>query len=78
MKVEGVIGKSKSIIKSIRQHTGAWNNVHELIPKDEERIKIFCWLGAKFSSIRIEIFLLFTLKILIPDYQYCSVYLGSW
>ncbi|KAK9672421.1 hypothetical protein RND81_12G099500 [Saponaria officinalis] len=38
MKVGGVIGKSGSIIKAIRQHTGAWVNVHELIPGDEERI----------------------------------------
>ncbi|KAL3838060.1 hypothetical protein ACJIZ3_022651 [Penstemon smallii] len=34
----GVIGKSGSIIKAIRQHTGAWINVHELIPGDEVRI----------------------------------------
>ena len=38
VKAGGVIGKSGSIIKSIRQHTGAWINVHELIPGDEERI----------------------------------------
>ncbi|CAN6564725.1 unnamed protein product [Malus baccata var. baccata] len=38
MRAGGVIGKSGSIIKSIRQHTGAWINVHELIPGDEERI----------------------------------------
>ncbi|XVF53374.1 hypothetical protein PTKIN_Ptkin05aG0094300 [Pterospermum kingtungense] len=38
MKAGGVIGKSGSIIKSIRQHTGAWINVHEVIPGDEERI----------------------------------------
>lgn len=38
MKAGGVIGKSGSIIKSIRQHTGAWINVHELILGDEERI----------------------------------------
>ncbi|KAG5559522.1 hypothetical protein RHGRI_009149 [Rhododendron griersonianum] len=38
LKVDGVIGKSGSIIKAIRQHTGAWINVHELIPGDEERI----------------------------------------
>ncbi|XP_048232902.1 RNA-binding KH domain-containing protein RCF3 [Ricinus communis] len=38
MKAGGVIGKSGTIIKSIRQHTGAWINVHELIPGDEERI----------------------------------------
>ncbi|XVE64420.1 hypothetical protein DITRI_Ditri07aG0099200 [Diplodiscus trichospermus] len=38
LKAGGVIGKSGSIIKSIRQHTGAWINVHELIPGDEERI----------------------------------------
>ncbi|TXG48595.1 hypothetical protein EZV62_024470 [Acer yangbiense] len=38
MKAGGVIGKSGSIIKSIRQHTGAWINVHELMPGDEERI----------------------------------------
>ncbi|XP_040939584.1 RNA-binding KH domain-containing protein RCF3 isoform X2 [Gossypium hirsutum] len=38
MKAGGVIGKSGSIIKSIRQHTGAWINVHELIPGDDERI----------------------------------------
>ncbi|XP_022763690.1 RNA-binding KH domain-containing protein RCF3 [Durio zibethinus] len=37
-KAGGVIGKSGSIIKSIRQHTGAWINVHELFPGDEERI----------------------------------------
>ena len=36
MKVGRVIGKSKSIIKSIWQHTGAWINVHKLIPEDEE------------------------------------------
>ncbi|PIA48905.1 hypothetical protein AQUCO_01300061v1 [Aquilegia coerulea] len=34
----GVIGKSGSIIKSIRQETGAWINVHQLIPGDEERV----------------------------------------
>lgn len=38
VKAGGVIGKSGSIIKSIRQHTGAWVNVHELIPGDDERI----------------------------------------
>ncbi|XP_024029763.1 RNA-binding KH domain-containing protein RCF3 [Morus notabilis] len=38
VKAGGVIGKSGSIIKSIRQHTGAWINVHELMPGDEERI----------------------------------------
>ncbi|XP_021763807.1 RNA-binding KH domain-containing protein RCF3-like [Chenopodium quinoa] len=38
MKAGGVIGKSGSIIKAIRQHTGAWINVHELMPGDEERI----------------------------------------
>ncbi|VFQ99255.1 unnamed protein product [Cuscuta campestris] len=38
VKVGGVIGKSGSIIKSIRQHTGAWINVHELVQGDEERI----------------------------------------
>ncbi|KAI7744846.1 hypothetical protein M8C21_029841 [Ambrosia artemisiifolia] len=37
-KAGGVIGKSGSIIKAIRQHTGAWINVHELLPGDEERI----------------------------------------
>ncbi|KAL5726878.1 hypothetical protein ACHQM5_000125 [Ranunculus cassubicifolius] len=34
----GVIGKSGSIIKAIRQETGAWINVHQLIPGDEERV----------------------------------------
>ncbi|GMP70624.1 hypothetical protein CsSME_00029404 [Camellia sinensis var. sinensis] len=38
LKAGGVIGKSGSIIKAIRQHTGAWINVHELISGDEERI----------------------------------------
>ncbi|KAL8538030.1 hypothetical protein ACS0TY_000115 [Phlomoides rotata] len=38
VKAGGVIGKSGSIIKAIRQHTGAWINVHELMPGDEERI----------------------------------------
>ncbi|XP_071721664.1 RNA-binding KH domain-containing protein RCF3-like [Rutidosis leptorrhynchoides] len=38
VKAGGVIGKSGSIIKSIRQHSGAWINVHELMPGDEERI----------------------------------------
>ena len=38
LKAGGVIGKSGSIIKAIRQHTGAWINVHELMPGDEERI----------------------------------------
>ncbi|GAB2293947.1 hypothetical protein Dimus_028162 [Dionaea muscipula] len=37
-KAGGVIGKSGCIIKAIRQHTGAWINVHELLPGDEERI----------------------------------------
>nr|XP_043616680.1 RNA-binding KH domain-containing protein RCF3 [Erigeron canadensis] len=37
-KAGSVIGKSGSIIKAIRQHTGAWINVHELLPGDEERI----------------------------------------
>ncbi|ESQ43203.1 hypothetical protein EUTSA_v10012933mg [Eutrema salsugineum] len=37
-KAGGVIGKSGTIIKSIRQHTGAWINVHELVPGDAERI----------------------------------------
>ena len=40
MKAGGVIEKSESIIKSIRQHTGVWINVHELIPRDEEQIII--------------------------------------
>ncbi|CAL0305420.1 unnamed protein product [Lupinus luteus] len=38
LRAGSVIGKSGNIIKSIRQHTGAWINVHELIPGDEERI----------------------------------------
>lgn len=38
IKAGGVIGKSGSIIKAIRQETGAWINVHPLIPGDEERI----------------------------------------
>lgn len=38
MKAGGVIGKSGSIIKTIRQHTGAWINVHELVAGDQERI----------------------------------------
>ncbi|XP_042037074.1 RNA-binding KH domain-containing protein RCF3-like isoform X1 [Salvia splendens] len=38
VKAGGVIGKSGSIIKAIRQNTGAWINVHELAPGDEERI----------------------------------------
>ncbi|KAG8390425.1 hypothetical protein BUALT_Bualt01G0082000 [Buddleja alternifolia] len=38
VKAGAVIGKSGSIIKAIRQHTGAWINVHEVIPGDEERI----------------------------------------
>ncbi|XP_059629001.1 RNA-binding KH domain-containing protein RCF3 [Cornus florida] len=38
IKAGGVIGKSGSIIRAIRQHTGAWINVHELVPGDEERI----------------------------------------
>ncbi|XP_031381397.1 RNA-binding KH domain-containing protein RCF3 [Punica granatum] len=38
MRAGGVIGKAGSIIKSIRQHTGAWINVHELVPGDSERI----------------------------------------
>ncbi|XP_071732177.1 RNA-binding KH domain-containing protein RCF3-like [Rutidosis leptorrhynchoides] len=37
-KAGSVIGKSGCIIKAIRQHTGAWINVHELVPGDEERI----------------------------------------
>ncbi|XP_076915033.1 RNA-binding KH domain-containing protein RCF3-like [Bidens hawaiensis] len=37
-KAGSVIGKSGSIIKAIRQHTGAWINVHELLGGDEERI----------------------------------------
>ncbi|KAL5075503.1 hypothetical protein RYX36_014487 [Vicia faba] len=38
LKAGGVIGKSGCIIKSIRQHTGAWINVHEPVAGDEERI----------------------------------------
>lgn len=38
VKAGGVIGKSGSIIKAIRQHTGAWVNMHELLPGDDERI----------------------------------------
>ncbi|MCI25285.1 KH domain-containing protein, partial [Trifolium medium] len=38
LKAGGVIGKSGNIIKSIRQHTGAWINVHEPVAGDEERI----------------------------------------
>lgn len=38
LRAGGVIGKSGSIIKSIRQHTGAWINVHEPVAGDEERI----------------------------------------
>ncbi|XP_077226956.1 RNA-binding KH domain-containing protein RCF3-like [Tasmannia lanceolata] len=38
IKAGGVIGKSGSIIKAFRQETGAWINVHPLIPGDEERI----------------------------------------
>ncbi|KAJ4954639.1 hypothetical protein NE237_011422 [Protea cynaroides] len=38
IKVGGVIGKSGSIIKAIRQETGAWINVHALMPGDDERI----------------------------------------
>uniref|UniRef100_A0A7N2L3B0 K Homology domain-containing protein n=1 Tax=Quercus lobata TaxID=97700 RepID=A0A7N2L3B0_QUELO len=38
MKAGEVIGKFGSIIKLIRQHIGAWINVHKLIPKDEEQI----------------------------------------
>ncbi|KAK4762289.1 hypothetical protein SAY87_030173 [Trapa incisa] len=38
IKVGGVIGKAGIIIKNIRQHTGAWINVHELVPGDSERI----------------------------------------
>ncbi|KAK8957934.1 hypothetical protein KSP39_PZI001483 [Platanthera zijinensis] len=37
-KIGSVIGKSGSIIRSIRRDTGAWINVHELLPGDEERI----------------------------------------
>ncbi|XP_042479914.1 RNA-binding KH domain-containing protein RCF3-like isoform X2 [Macadamia integrifolia] len=37
-RVGGVIGKSGSIIKAIRQETGAWINVHALLPGDDERI----------------------------------------
>ncbi|CAL0319526.1 unnamed protein product [Lupinus luteus] len=38
LRTGGVIGKFGSTIKSIRQRTGAWINVHELVPGDEERI----------------------------------------
>ncbi|KAK9122182.1 hypothetical protein Syun_019799 [Stephania yunnanensis] len=38
VKAGGVIGKSGSIIKAIRQETGAWINVHQVLPGDEERI----------------------------------------
>ncbi|XXG77528.1 hypothetical protein AAC387_Pa08g1666 [Persea americana] len=37
-KAGGVIGKSGSIIKTIRQETGAWINVHQLMDGDDERI----------------------------------------
>ncbi|KAF5731895.1 hypothetical protein HS088_TW18G00581 [Tripterygium wilfordii] len=48
MKAWGVIEKSWRIIKSIRQHTGAWINIHELIPGDEDRI------GSLRFPIRID------------------------
>ncbi|XP_042421145.1 RNA-binding KH domain-containing protein RCF3-like isoform X1 [Zingiber officinale] len=37
-KAGGVIGKYGSIIKAFRQETGAWINVHQLVPGDDERI----------------------------------------
>ncbi|KAK1366443.1 RNA-binding KH domain-containing protein RCF3 [Heracleum sosnowskyi] len=37
-KIGVVIGQSGSIVNSIRQNTGAWINVLELVPGDEERI----------------------------------------
>ncbi|XP_076928852.1 uncharacterized protein LOC143592966 [Bidens hawaiensis] len=37
-KVGSVIAKSGSSIKAIRQHTGAWINVHDLTPGDHEKI----------------------------------------
>ncbi|WOL12435.1 KH domain-containing protein HEN4 [Canna indica] len=37
-KAGGVIGKYGSIIKAFRQDTGAWINVHQLVPGDDERI----------------------------------------
>ncbi|KAL3653655.1 hypothetical protein CASFOL_003336 [Castilleja foliolosa] len=38
VKAGAVIGKSGSIIKAMRQQTGAWINVHELAPGDKERV----------------------------------------
>lgn len=38
MKAGGVIGKAGSIIKNIKQHTGACIIVHDLVPGDSERI----------------------------------------
>ncbi|KAL2550799.1 RNA-binding KH domain-containing protein [Forsythia ovata] len=40
--IGSVIGKSGSVIKAIEEHMGAWINVHELIPGDEERIIEIC------------------------------------
>ncbi|PKA46593.1 KH domain-containing protein [Apostasia shenzhenica] len=37
-KTGGVIGKSGNIIKNVRQETGAWINVQDLVPGDDERI----------------------------------------
>ncbi|KAF5731896.1 hypothetical protein HS088_TW18G00582 [Tripterygium wilfordii] len=60
MKAWGVIEKSSSIIKSIRQHIDAWINIHELIPSDEERIRSLrfpirideTWKGEWCHSLR--------------------------
>ncbi|KAF3786460.1 Flowering locus K-like proteiny domain [Nymphaea thermarum] len=38
VKTAGVIGKGGSIIKSLRQETGAWINVQQLVPGDDERV----------------------------------------
>ncbi|CAN6482765.1 unnamed protein product [Victoria cruziana] len=38
VKATGVIGKGGSIIKSLRQETGAWISVQQLVPGDDERV----------------------------------------
>lgn len=37
-KIDCVIGQSGCVINSIRENTGAWINIHEPVPGDEERI----------------------------------------
>ncbi|KAE9608855.1 putative K domain-containing protein [Lupinus albus] len=77
LRTGGVIEKFGGVIKSIRQHTGAWINVHELVPGDEERIIEISDTRRRDADGRMPMFspaqealLLINEKILESDVEY--------